>query len=81
MEHEQKERGDADRCVCGGGGVRSGPGTRGLSSGGPALCSGLTTLFVKKRCLRRVGPKLEFHGCLGEENIFIAPLVPFQSIV
>lgn len=34
-----------------------------------------------KGCLRRVRPKYEFHGCFGEENIFIVPLVPFQSIV
>lgn len=76
-----KMSGEMQTGVCGGVGVGSGPRTRGLSSGGPALCSGLTTPFVKKCCLRRVRPKLEFHGCLGEENIFIAPLVPFQSIV
>ena len=31
--------------------------------------------------LRWVHPKYVFHGCCGEENIFIVPLVPCWSIV
>lgn len=32
-------------------------------------------------CLHWVLSKYVFHGCFGEENIFIVPLVSFQSIV
>lgn len=42
-------------------------------------------LFVKRKarpvCLPGIHPKCGFHGCFGEENIFIAPLEPFWSIV